>query len=109
MQQSIASSFNEFFALTGASSSTTICLSTRAVRGHHLASRFSFDLDFCFLANEAQFTDFKTENVRDPMFSHDFENLCWLQNQARGPHFQCSKLMMVTSDLRQLSRTFFLF
>jgi len=43
----------------------------------------------------------KTESVRDPRFSSDFENLCWLQNQAKGPHFQSSQLIIVT--------TFFLF
>ncbi|RNA06385.1 acylamino-acid-releasing enzyme-like [Brachionus plicatilis] len=42
-----------------------------------------------------QLTNYQTENVRSPQFSNDFENLIWLQNQARGPHFQCSKLMMM--------------
>ena len=39
--------------------------------------------------------DSENQSNRDPRFSHNFENLCWLQNQARGPHFQCTKLMMV--------------
>lgn len=44
---------------------------------------------------KVQLTDYQSENVRSPQFSNDFQNLVWLQNQARGPHFQCSKLMMV--------------
>lgn len=48
-------------------------------------------------------TDCKTQSVRDPKFSHDFENICWLQNQARGPHFQCSKLMMMNWKTREIT------
>ena len=44
---------------------------------------------------KAQLTDFKTEALRDPRMSNDYENICWLQNQACGAHFQCSKLMIV--------------
>jgi len=39
--------------------------------------------------------DSENQSYRDPRFSHNFESLCWLQNQANGPHFQCTKLMMV--------------
>jgi acylaminoacyl-peptidase len=35
------------------------------------------------------------ESVRSPRFSNDFKHLCWLQNQVNGPHFPCSKLMLM--------------
>lgn len=49
-----------------------------------------------------QISDYN-ESVRDPRFSNDFENVCWLQNQARGPHFQCSKLMMMNWKTKEIS------
>jgi len=48
-------------------------------------------------------TDAKTESLRDPRFSPDFENICWLQNQARGPHFQCSKLFIMNWKTKEVS------
>jgi hypothetical protein len=44
---------------------------------------------------KAQITNLKTENLRDPRFSKDFENLCWLQNKANGPHHNCAQLNLV--------------
>lgn len=59
-----------------------------------------------FYVVKVQLTDLKNESIRDPRFTNDFENLCWLQNQAKGPHFQCSKIMIVT--LKQLKFVIFM-
>jgi len=42
-------------------------------------------------------------SVRDPRFSNDFKYLCWLDNPASGGHFQCSRLMMMEWDTKQIS------
>ncbi|CAF0768632.1 unnamed protein product [Brachionus calyciflorus] len=49
-----------------------------------------------------QLTNYESENLRDPKFSNDFQNLVWLQNQARGPHFQCSKLMIMNWKTKEI-------
>lgn len=63
-------------------------------------------IQITILKKKAQITDGKNENFRDPKFSHDYEYVCWLQNPARGAHFQCSKLMMVNFENNAISNTF---
>lgn len=57
------------------------------------------------LANNTckQISEGQNSSLRDPRFSHDYENICWLQNQARGPHFQCSKLMIMNWESKKVT------
>ena len=41
------------------------------------------------------------ESVRSPRFSNDFKYLCWLQNPVNGPHFPCSKLMLMSWSVEE--------
>lgn len=62
------------------------------------------ELYFYSIANDtcAELTNNK-RSVRDPRFSNDFKNLCWLDNPANGGHFQCSRLMIMDWDTKQVS------
>ena len=45
--------------------------------------------------NKCTQVTWSNESIRCPRFSNNYNHLCWLQNQVNGPHFPCSKLMLM--------------